>query len=426
MSSSRRLAHLPLALLFVACSTPDPVRLPPGPPPGGGGGGGIDAGGVWDGSFDADAGEGEVGAQCGEPPVKEGDFSRAALLEAAADCAAWHDCRFEAVAVVLRDKIHALVEAPSDGALQAARVAWRDAMVSWSENELFQFGPVANRALDEYHGEGIRNLIYAWPSQSRCRVEEQVANQRYATDGVGKVLIDGRGLFAIEYLLFYSGQDHACSASSQTAATWATLDPDELARRKYRYAEAVADDLVAQAQKLVDVYDPLRGNFKAKLVAGEKYGSLQEALNVVAWSLVYIEREVKDWKLGIPAGYNTGALVSGPESPYAGIGIDLIRANLRGFRSLFQGCGASGEGLGFDDWLAAAGHTGLATELMEAWEDAVAVADASPPLHQASGEELDALYRAVKKLTDLLKADLFGPGSPLNLKLPATVEGDTD
>lgn len=414
-------------LLLASCSTSDPVKVNPGPRPPGGGGGGLDAGDVWDGSFDADAGDAEVPfAQCGEPPVSEKEFSKAGLLEAAADCAAWHGCRFEAAAIALRDTIHALVEDDSEENLQAARVAWRDAMLSWSENELFQFGPAAPKSLDEYHGAGIRNLIYAWPSQSRCRVDEQVAHQRYATEGVGKVLIDGRGLFAIEYLLFYGGDDHACSASSQTAATWANLGPEEIVQRKHRYAEAIADDLVVQAGKLVESFEPSGGNYKEKLVTADSYGSVQEALNVVAWALVYIEREVKDWKLGIPAGYNTGALVSGPESPFAGLGTEMIRANLRGFRSLFQGCGTGGEGLGFDDWLAAAGHAELATEIVEAWLDAMAIADASPPLHQASGEQIESLYRAVKRLTDLLKADLFGPGSPLNLKLPATVEGDTD
>jgi hypothetical protein len=32
----------------------------------------------------------------------------------------------------------------------------------------------------------------------------------------------------------------------------------------------------------------------------------------------------------------------------------------------------------------------------------------------------------LRELTSLLKGDVFGAGSPLNLKTPASVEGDTD
>lgn len=424
-SKTARALAFGTVLLLTACSTPDPVNVAGKDPRHGSGE--RDAGAVWDGSFEDDAGDGgPIADECGDPPVSDEAFSRAALLGAAADCAAWHYCRFERAAVSLRDKARALEIEASEETLHAARIAWREAMLRWSQVELFQFGPVAPATVDQYHGKGIRNLVYAWPRTSRCQVEEQVALQRFLTDGVGKVLINARGLFASEYLLFYPGQDHGCSATSQTASAWAGFDEVELAKRKRLYAKAIADDIADRAQQIVDAWSPGAGHFKQKLVAADGYGSDQEALNVIAWSLVYIEREVKDWKLGIPAGYSAMAPVDGPESPYAGIATDNIRANLRGFRSLFQGCGHNGEGIGFDDWLTAAGHGELADDVLDAWKEAQDLADAFPPLHTASVSEIDAFYQAVKKLADLLKADLFGPGSPLNLKLPATLEGDTD
>jgi hypothetical protein len=161
-------------------------------------------------------------------------------------------------------------------------------------------------------------------------------------------------------------------------------------------------------------------------VSASGYPSEQEALNTLAWALIYVEREVKDWKLGIPAGYTLVHPVSGPEAPYAGTGTENIRANLRGFQGLFQGCGAGGEGIGFDDWLIEAGHPELAAALIAALGTARAAADAAGPLAELSSSELEALYRAVKGLTDLVKGDLFGPGSPLNLELPEGVASDTD
>ncbi len=106
--------------------------------------------------------------------------------------------------------------------------------------------------------------------------------------------------------------------------------------------------------------------------------------------------------------------------------MSAIRANLRGFRGLFQGCGPNGEGLGFDDWLTEAGHGELADDIVKAWQHAEVVADATPALEQATPQEVEEFYQAVKALTDLLKNDLFGAGSPLGLTLPKGIEGDTD
>jgi uncharacterized protein len=118
--------------------------------------------------------------------------------------------------------------------------------------------------------------------------------------------------------------------------------------------------------------------------------------------------------------------VSGPEAPFSGLSTQNLRENLHGFRSLFEGCGDNGEGIGFDDWLVEAGHEDLADRLVDALAAAQAAVDAAPPLEQATPAQIEALYRAVKALTDPLKSELFGPGSPLNLKLPEGVASDTD
>jgi hypothetical protein len=104
----------------------------------------------------------------------------------------------------------------------------------------------------------------------------------------------------------------------------------------------------------------------------------------------------------------------------------MIRGNLLGFRALFEGCGPDGEGLGFDDWLSEAGYPELAADMIDAWKAAFAVAEAFPAFPAATKPELQAFHASVKALTDLLKADFFGDGSPLALKLPAGLEGDTD
>jgi hypothetical protein len=300
----------------------------------------------------------------------------------------------------------------------------------WSGLELFQFGPLSSAAVtagkDSYQGKGIRDRIYSWPLVSRCRVEEQVESRRYQSTGMDPVLVSGRGFFALEYLLFYEGSDTACAATSPTFAAWTSLSPQTIDERKRAYARAVARDISTQAAALRSAWDPAEGNFRQVFVSASGYPSEHEAMTVLAWALTYFERETKDWKVGIPAGYTLVHPVAQPESPFANVGTDNIRENLVGFRRLFQGCGESGEGIGFDDWLEQAGHGALAGDLVAAVQTAKPVVDALPALPSASTQELDAAYQALRRVTNLLKADLFGAGSPLNLKLPATIENDTD
>lgn len=366
---------------------------------------------------------------CGEPPVSTEAFTRRALRAAAAECAQWHYCRFEGGARILSDELNEYYAAPSPEAQARTNAAYQKAFELASVNELFQFGPLSSASessgKDSYQGKGLRELIYAWPLSSRCRVEEQIVLRTYAQN-IKSVLVNGRGMFALDYLLFYGGADTECTPNSATGKAWPTLGAEELAAGKLEYAVALGDDILLQAQALRQAWSPDGGNFAPTLVDTTGYPSEQEAMKVMSWSLVYIEREVKDWKLGIPTGHTATAPVSVAEAAFSGLKIEAIRQNLRGFRALYQGCGSDGEGLGFDDWLTEAGHPELAQEIVEAYVAAQAAADAAPPIDQSSAQELEDLYRAVKRLTDLLKNDLFGAGSPLGLTLPPGIEGDTD
>ena len=369
------------------------------------------------------------GEDCGPAPSATPTFTRAALREAAADCAIWQYCHAENAATALRDAVTALRDDSSDAAHEAARKAWRTTMQRWSVAELFQFGPVGSKVesagRDPYHGQGIRDFVYAWPVVGRCRVEEQIIGRGYEKSW-SQVQISGRGLFGLEYLLFYGGADHGCSPNSATGKGWAALDAAGLASAKLDYAAAISADVLEQVHGLREAWKPDGGNFRQTLIDAKGYENEQQALNVIAWSLLYIEKEVKDWKVGIPAGVTLTSPVSQPENTFSLSGIEAIRENVRGFRALFQGCGQDGAGLGFDDWLVDVGQGQLAQDMLSALDGAEAAADAFPPLQQASKPELETFYQQLRGLTSLLKADFFGAGSTLNLKLPAGVASDTD
>lgn len=375
-----------------------------------------------------DAGSHLAAAKCGSPPVSEGKFSKRALRHQAVQCAAWHACEFETVAERLYQSLTRYEQEPS--ALPQAQEAWRVAMRSWSVLELFQFGPLASRATsagkDMYHGQGIRDRLYSWPLVSRCRVEEQLVGQEYKKQGFDNALVSGRGLFALESLLFYAEQDTECAPASKTGAAWDKLSATEINTRKRTYARAVSEDILSLSRQLVKSYSPYGENFTATFVEALGYPSEQEAMNVLGWSLIYLEREVKDYKLGTAAGYILASPVTTLESPFAYEDATAIASNLNGFRALFQGCGAGGEGLGFDDWLKAVGHGDLSNEIIERLAFAERVIGELMTIEGASQAEREEAYLSVKAITDLLKTEVFGGGSPLNLKLPASVASDTD
>lgn len=372
--------------------------------------------------LDAAVPEGVV--DCGAAPNSAGvPFTKGALLGAIADCASWHTCNFQNAATGLRTAVRAQAEGPSDERLAAARDAWKKAMNEWSKLELFQFGPVASKGSDPYQGRGLRAFVHPWPDVNRCQVETQVALKSYE-QGWNAVFASGRGLHAVEYALFFEGVDTACAPNAQAAKTWATLAPEQIAQGKRDYAVAVVDNLAAIALELSNVWSPAGEDFKRRLLAFDKYGSEQETLNVAAWSLLYLEVEVKDFKLGGRSGIQE--LKAGPETPFGHVEVDNVRTNARAFRSLFQGCGDGGEGLGFDDWLVSAGQGQLSSDILRTLADFQAAADAFPSFETATQEQFVTLYNTLKPLTDLLKTSLFGSASPLNLKLPASAASDTD
>lgn len=407
----------------VACSTTEDPRAGTRASTGASSGGtSSSSGGSSSGGIDAAVPDGPI--DCGAAPGVAAPFTKQALLGAASDCAAWHACNFVNSATALRAKVRDHATAPSDEKVAAARTSWATAMNEWSKMELLQFGPLASKVLDPYKGRGLRSFVHPWPQTNRCEVEKQVATKGWQ-QGMDTVLPAGRGLFALEYLLYYPGADTACLPSSPAGQAWSAFAPADLAKAKSDYAVAVSDNLVALALELRNVWLPEGENFKAKLMAFDGYGSEQEALNVVAWALFYVEEELEEMKLAGRAGVVTAEPV--PETPFADVEAENVRTNLRTFRSVFQGCSADGTGVGFDDWLVAAGHQQLANDILAALAQAQAAADAFPAsFGQASQAQFKQLYDAVNPLTTLIKSNLFGSASPLNLKLPATAASDTD
>ncbi|WP_394848611.1 imelysin family protein [Pendulispora brunnea] len=363
-----------------------------------------------------------------------GDFDKRALLQAAGECAIGRYRDFEGSARALRDAAAEWRDDPSDARRAAVQQVWRAAMATWEQAEVFRVGPAARSG--DPGGKNLRDQIYSWPLFHRCTIEEQLVDETYARPEFATSLISTRGLGGFEFLAFYGGTDNACPSGSPINAlgSWNRLGPEEIGRRKARYAAAIADNIGGHVAALLAAWDPAGGNFLHELTAAgagsATFATPQDAFNALSDALFYVEQEVKDDKLGKPLGLNDctqGRCPEAVESRYARISKENITANLIGFRRLFQGCGDNGAGLGFDDWLRAVGASDLADRMIAMLASTQAAADAlDGSLEQAlesSPAKVEALHRAVKTLTDLLKTEFV---TVLNLELPKGSEGDND
>ncbi len=356
-------------------------------------------------------------------------FDQGALLGAFGECALSTYRAFQTSAAKL-------ATATDGGDREAALAAWTEAIDVFQQAELMQFGPLAPTSAPG--GKALREPIYAWPLVSRCQIDQALASKEYETPGfTTAALVNVKGLGALEYLVAYTGEDNGCAPTStlNTSGAWTAIVP-ELPARKAGYAKVVGADVSKLASDLVAAWDPASGAFVRELqTAGDGstvYPTRQDALNAVSDALFYLDKVTKDAKLGTPLGL-TAECTDGPcpdrvESPWAKRSKAHVRANLIGFRKLFEGCGADFSGLGFDDLLVAVGAGSVATEMGKDVAAAIAVVDAFPYASIEEGLASDpasvtALHAAIKRITDALKTEFV---SVLGLKLPKSASGDAD
>lgn len=339
-------------------------------------------------------------------------------------------------AEALEDATEALAEAPDDEDLQgAARDAFAVAMQTWQGLEMLQVGPagVADMTMG---GQGFREQIYSWPDKvGPCRVDQQLVAKAYeeADFFSDTALVNDYGLDALEYLLHADRDGHACAITNAINSDPLWGDADEIRRRRARYGAAVAEEVATRARELRDAWGADEGDFVSGFEAGEEpYGSRQDVLDGLYAAMLYLDQEVKDQKLAIPAGISpdcaSNTCPDRRESPWADASLAHVRTNLAVFRALLHGGDEDDEdAFGMLELLQDVGADDLADDMegaVDAAIDAGAAVDGT--LVEALSEDLDsvqALHAAVKDVTDLLKSQFV---TVLNLRVPHEGAGDND
>lgn len=337
----------------------------------------------------------------------------------------------------------AAVEAAGDTAATsvALQAAWLDAWGAWQELEMLQIGPAASSA-KAVGGQDLRDEVYSWPTTNTCRVDQELVLAGYdAPDFAETRLVNVYGLDAAEYLVFYAGEQNTCAPQLDPNAdgSWEALGFEEVTRRRAAYAVAVARGLQAHAATL-DAAWREGGEFHVALPGagmGESpFASTDAAMNEVLRAMFYLDQALKDAKLGVPTGVSdcgSATCLEALESQWANASSPAVVANLRAFEALyyggFGGPASAGEitHTGLDDLLVSLGEDALAADMADAITDAIAQAEAIEGSYRealvADEAALDALYAAVKRITDLLKGEF---STVLALQIPNEAGGDND
>jgi len=336
---------------------------------------------------------------------------------------------FAEAAADLESATAAWAASGNDTDRDAARDAWVEAMRIWQQAELMLVGPAAAMDLAA-GGEDLRDAIYSWPIINRCRVDQELVAGAYTdVDAFANENVNVLGLDALESLLFIDGEENGCAPNStiNTSGAWAGI-VSELGARRAAYAATLGALVRRDADALVAAWDT---DFMTVIsTAGEGsalYDSAQEALNGISDALFYLDKEAKDMKVAVPAGISIDCVADAcpedRESLFANHSIPHVANNVRGFSLVFTG----GDGTGFDDLLVDAGAESLSTEVLEAIDVAIVLADAIeedvPTLLAEDPTALDPLHAAIKAITDLLKTQVV---TVLDLELPMRAEGDND
>jgi len=323
-----------------------------------------------------------------------------------------------------------------DEARTSVQAAWTDVVVAWEVVEQMQLGPAAPSS-DGIGGADKRDEVYSWPSVNPCRIDQEIVDQEYLqSDFFTANLVNTYGIDALEYLLFYAGDANACAPQLplNVDGTWDALGADVLATRRADYAVAVATAVANEASALAQEWSATDGTFTVYLAEPDKnnspYANIRNGLNEVVRAMFYLDLEVKDAKVAVPAGLlecSAAPCLSELEFVFAQHSKAAVLANLEGFKRLFHGGTDAALHTGFDDLLVSIGEAQLAGEMTASIETALttcgAVEGSFATALTSDTTALNACHTTIRAITNWLKGDF---STLLMLTIPSEAAGDAD
>lgn len=320
-------------------------------------------------------------------------------------------------------------------ALDEAKKRFETAFLSWQRVELLQFGPLG-AATRVTLGEGLRDEVYSWPTANLCRIDAALVANTTADDAYfDAALVTSKGLVVLEELLHNQATTTTCpsTATIVTDGSWAALAATPtLQERRKAWAAGVARHVERTAKRAREGWAAYAEKQAAAGSMGSPWRTPKDALDDVFAGLFLVDQQVKDLKLGAPAGLTMACMATScpelAESPRAQLSSRALVENLIVLRAGFTGSfDADSTAAGFDDLLVERGATELRDQMLAALEASLVSARAlDRPVQRLVVERPDvvpALRTTVKAFTDLFKTQFV---TTLSLKVPKEGAGDND
>jgi predicted lipoprotein len=266
--------------------------------------------------------------------------------------------------------------------------------------DVINFGPYAEQPWR------LGPKIDFWPVREDTVDENLAGEEPLSFETVSALGASSRGLPAMEYLIFDSdGPGLALAKFEEAGGT-----------RRCDYTIALAEDLQANAQAMVQAWSPDGDDYLGALIAsgerGTPFMSIREASNEIVNRMLFLVEDIMRLKLGQPLGLESGgeARPDDVESRYSDHSIGDILANLDGLENLYRGRFGERRGVGVQLWVRwyspDVDRDILAAITKARW----AVEDIPDPLSQtvvAQPEIVQAAYDQMRELRNTIGVDMI-------------------
>lgn len=277
----------------------------------------------------------------------------------------------------------------TEGVLNAAKQAWRDARRPWEQSEGFLFGPVDTKGIDPN--------IDSWPLNKIDLDAVLNSSEPLTKERIDQLESTQKGFHTIEYLLF--GENNSKTAKDFTP-------------REIEYLTATTQSFKAAVYQLLNSWDVSGENFGANLinagVAGSSvYTSQRGAVQEIIQGMINICDEVANGKINDPFSQQKRQL---EESQFSDNSNADFADNIRSVRNLYNGVYGSFSGKGIST-LVAVKNTELDARCKREIDAAIdAVGAMLPTFGQAiftNKANVQAAQDAILKLRVTLEADVL-------------------
>ncbi|MCP4443278.1 MAG: imelysin family protein [Aureispira sp.] len=230
----------------------------------------------------------------------------------------------------------AFTATPNSTNLSTLRTAWKDAWKSWQWCSIYEFGPAAEQDL-------------------RATVNNFPVNTTQLNTGIDAGTYDlssvtysyANGFPALDYLLY--------GVASTKAAVVAMYDTDTKAANRKQYLKDVVNQIDSKVNTVTTAWQAAGGNY-VNTFSSTTGVAAGDPLNLLVNQLNANYELAKNNKIGTPVGAKISYVIqpNKVEAYYSRISLELAVEVTTASRDLFLGYENGVNGLGLDDYLAAA------------------------------------------------------------------------